>query len=74
MCAKWYKTFNLVKTQVHQGMRQEFGPAGTVCSIEESSGPQNPLVDIVLKASKSDVPKIYGFVHRCTNANEFPVH
>ena len=38
---------------------------GAVCSIEESSGPQNPRVPIVLKASKSagakgDVPKIYG--------------
>ena len=34
-----------------------------VCAIEESSGPQNPRVQIVLRASKSagvkgDVPKI----------------
>jgi hypothetical protein len=39
-----------------------------VYSIEDSSGPQNLWVSIVLKASKSvgakgDVPKIYGFVH-----------
>ena len=49
-------------------MRLEFGSAGAVCSIEESSGPQNLRVSIVLKASKSagakgDVPKIYEFVH-----------
>ena len=41
---------------------------GAVCSIEESSSPQNLRVPIVLKASKSaggkgDVLKIYGFVH-----------
>ena len=40
---------------------------GAVCSIEESSGSQNPEVAIVLKALKSagakgDVPKIRGFV------------
>ena len=51
-----------------QGMGQEFRSVGSVCSIEESSGPQNPRVPIVLSASKSagakgDVPKIYGFVH-----------
>ena len=45
-----------------------FGSAGAVCSIKESSGPQNQRVHIVLKASKSagakgDVPKIYGFMH-----------
>ena len=49
-------------------MHYEFGSAGVVCSIEESSGPQNLLVPIVVRASKSagakgDVPKIYGFVH-----------
>ena len=49
-------------------MHWEFGSSGAVFSIEESSGPQNPLVSIVLRASKSagakdDVPKIYGFVH-----------
>ena len=49
-------------------MRKEFGSADAVCSIKENSGPQNLLVSIVLKASKSagaigDVPKIYGFVH-----------
>ena len=42
--------------------------AGAVCSIEESSGPQNLWVPIVLKASKyvgvkSYVPKINEFVH-----------
>ena len=51
-------------------MSYEFGSAGAVCSIEESSGPQNPRVSIVLKASKSagakgDVTKIYGFVLPC---------
>ena len=49
-----------------QGMRQEFGSVGAVCSIEESSGPQNLRVSIVLKASKSagakgDIPKTYAF-------------
>ena len=49
-------------------MHYEFGPADAVYSIEESSGPQNLRVSILLKASKSvgakgDVPKIYGFVH-----------
>ena len=49
-------------------MRKKFGSAGAVCSIEESSGHQNPWVPIVLKASKSagakgDVPMIYRFVH-----------
>ena len=44
-------------------MRYEFGSAGAVCSIKESSGPQNQQVHIVLKASKSagakgDVPYI----------------
>ena len=51
-----------------QGMRSEFGSAGAVCSIKESSGTQNQRVHIVLKASKSvvakgDVPKICGFAH-----------
>ena len=41
---------------------------GAVCSIEESSGPKNLRVSIVIKASKSagvkgNVLKIYGFVH-----------
>ena len=49
-------------------MRYTFGSAGAVCSIEESSGPQNLGVSIVIKASKSggangDIPKIYKFVH-----------
>ena len=35
-----------------QGMHWEFGSAGAVCSIEESCGPQNLRVSIVLKASK----------------------
>ena len=53
-------------------MHEEFGFAGAVCSIKESSGPQNQWVHIVLKASKSagakgDVPKI------CTSAKAFPV-
>ena len=48
---------------------REFETAGAVCSIEESSGLQNPKVSTVLKASKSggakgDVPKIYRFVHQ----------
>ena len=50
----------------NQGMRYEFGSAGAVCSIKESSGPQNQQVHIVLKASNlagGDVPKICGFVH-----------
>ena len=51
-----------------QGMRYKFGSAGAVCSVEDSSGPQNLQVSILLKASKSadakgDVSKIYGFVH-----------
>ena len=33
-----------------QGMHQDFGSAGAVCSIKESSGPQNQQVHIVLKA------------------------
>ena len=42
-----------------------------VCSIEESYGPQNLQVPIVLRASKSagaqgNVPKIYGLI-RCKN-------
>ena len=37
------------------------------CTIDKSSGPQNPRVHIVLKTSKSsgakgDVPKIYRFL------------
>ncbi len=49
-------------------MFQKFRSADAVYSIEESSGPQNPRVSIELKAyksagAKSDVPKIYGFVH-----------
>ena len=49
-------------------MRQEFESLGAVFYIEESSGPQNPLVSIVLRASKSagakgDIPQIKGFVH-----------
>ena len=49
-------------------MREKFRSAGAVCSIEESYGPQNPGVPIVLKASKSgeakgDVPKSTGFGH-----------
>ena len=40
---------------------------GAACSIEESSGPQNLRVPMVLKASKyagpkGDVPKIFKFV------------
>ena len=47
-------------------MHEEFGSVGAVCSIEESSVPQNLQVSIVLKASKfvgakGDVPKIYEF-------------
>ena len=34
-------------------MRYEFWSAGAFCSIEESSGPQNQWVPIVLRASKS---------------------
>ena len=49
-------------------MRYEFGSAGAVRSIKESSGPQNQRVHLVLKASKSagakgDVPEVCGFVH-----------
>ena len=59
-----------------QGMRYEFGSVGAVCSIKESSGPQNQRVHIVLKAWKSvgakgDVPKICGCT-RCTRSNAFP--
>ena len=51
-----------------QGMRQEFGSAGAVCSKKDISGPQNQRVHIVLKTSKSagakgDVPKNCKFVH-----------
>ena len=34
-------------------MCEEFGSAGAVCSIKESSGPQNQRVHLVLKALKS---------------------
>ena len=48
-------------------MRLKFGSAVAVSSIEESSGPQNLQLPIVLKASKSagakgDDPKSYRFV------------
>ena len=36
-----------------QGNRYEFGSEGAVCFIEESSGPPNPWVPIVLRTSKS---------------------
>ena len=47
----------------HQGIGCEFGSAGAVCSIKESSGLQNQRVHILIKASKlagakGDVPKI----------------
>ena len=53
---------------ISKGMRYDFGSAGAICSIKESSGPQNQRVHIVLKASKSsgakgDVLKICGCVH-----------
>ena len=48
-----YKIGTLAVHVARQGMRQEFGSAGAVCSIKESSGPQNQRVHIVLKASKS---------------------
>ena len=35
----------------HQGMHQEFGSVGAVCSIKESSGSKNQWVRIVLKTS-----------------------
>ena len=39
-------------------MHKEFGSAGAACSIEESSGPQNLRVHIiVLKAQKSEGAK-----------------
>ena len=41
----------LCETFKFQGMRQEFGSAGAVCSIKESSGPQNQRVHIVLKVT-----------------------
>ena len=49
-------------------MHYDFGSAGAVFSIKESSAPQNQRVHIVLKASKSagakgDVPEVCGFVH-----------
>ena len=49
-------------------MHEEFGFAGAVCSIKESSEPPNQGVHVVLKTSKSagakgDVPKICGCVH-----------
>ena len=42
-----------------QGMHQDFGSAGAVHSIKESSGPQNQRVHIVLKSlgAKGDIPK-----------------
>ena len=50
------------------GTQQEFESAGAVYSTEESSGPQNLKISIVLKASKSAgakgyVSKSYKFVH-----------
>ena len=56
------------KQELIQGMRYDFGSAGAVCSIEESSGSQNPWLSIVLNGSKSagakgDVQNIYGFVY-----------
>ena len=36
-----------------QGMRYDFGSVGAVCFLEETSGPPNPRVPIVLRTSKS---------------------
>ena len=48
----FYWTMHLLRPRyVIQGMRYEFGSAGAVCSIKESSGLQNQRVHIVLKAS-----------------------
>ena len=49
-------------------MHLEFGSAGAVCLINDSTGLQNQRLHIVLKPSKSvgakgDVQKICGFVH-----------
>ena len=57
-----------IKCVGFESLGMEFGSAGAVCFIKESSGPQNQRVHIVLKASKlagakGDVPKICGFVH-----------
>ena len=59
----------LMMAQVgYQGLRNLDLRVHAVCSIEESSGPQNPRVLLVLRASKSagnkgDVPKIKAFMH-----------
>ena len=47
----------LFTISIYQGMHQEFGSAGAVCSIEEISGPQNPRVPTVLRATKSEGAK-----------------
>jgi hypothetical protein len=56
-----WKVANKVVTFA-QGKHYEFGSAGAVYSIEESYGPQNLLVFILLKASKSADAKIDVFM------------
>ena len=63
------KLDDFLKSEVSMQGRACVRNLGAVYSIEETSGPQNLQVSIVLKASKSagakdDVPKIYGFVHQ----------
>ena len=56
----------LITSVLIQGMRQEFGSAGSVCSIEESSGPQNLRVQKVMSQRST------GLCTRCIRANAFP--
>jgi hypothetical protein len=49
-----------------QGMREKFGSAGAVCSIKESSGPQNQRVQKVMSQRSA------GSCTLCTRANAFP--
>ena len=58
------KLIRIIKTvtgsRLIQAMRWEFG---SVCFIEESTGPQNLRVSIVLKSSKSGGAKVQGVTH-----------
>jgi hypothetical protein len=58
-------------------MHKEFESAGAVCSIEESSGPQNPWVPLVTRAQNPRVLKVMSqrstsLCTCCTRANAFP--
>ena len=61
---------SITKQLFIQAMGLEFGSAGAVCSIEESSGPQNMRFSIVnLRVQKVMSQRSKGL---CTCANTFP--